>query len=236
MNLKNSIYKLSFAAMIMMAMNATDLQAQGVVPAQKGEKTFTLEDLNFGGNNYRNMVAKNRWCTWWGNELVRQDVDACYLVNKTTGKETRLFGINDINQWIAPTKDIKVRALYNALFPFAGKSIVMVSNGSKTYTVDFKKHKLLSEMDFADGENLLEANAQQNAFAYLKGSNLYVRTFDVTSNALTKEKKSHDFQLSKDGSREIVYGQSVHRDEFGISKGTFWMMPRFRLSERWMLS
>ena len=98
----------------------------------------------------------------------------------------------------------------------------MVSNGSKTYTVDFKKHKLLSEMDFADGENLLEANAQQNAFAYLKGSNLYVRTFDVTSNALTKEKKSHDFQLSKDGSREIVYGQSVHRDEFGISKGTFW--------------
>ena len=206
----------------MMAMNATDLQAQGVVPAQKGEKTFTLEDLNFGGNNYRNMVAKNRWCTWWGNELVRQDVDACYLVNKTTGKETKLFGINDINQWIAPTKDIKVRALYNALFPFAGKSIVMVSNGSKTYTVDFKKHKLLSEMDFADGENLLEANAQQNAFAYLKGSNLYVRTFDVTSNALTKEKKSHDFQLSKDGSREIVYGQSVHRDEFGISKGTFW--------------
>lgn len=64
----------------------------------------------------------------------------------------------------------------------------MVSNGSKTYTVDFKKHKLLSEMDFADGENLLEANAQQNAFAYLKGSNLYVRTFDVTSNALTKRR------------------------------------------------
>ena len=115
MNLKNSIYKLSFAAMIsMMAMNATEIQAQGVVPAQKGEKAFTLEDLNFGGNNYRNMVAKNRWCTWWGNELIHQDIEACYLVNKTTGKETKLFGINDINQWIAPTKDIKVRALYNA--------------------------------------------------------------------------------------------------------------------------
>ena len=43
MNLKNSIYKLSFTAMIsMMAMNATEIQAQGVVPAQKGEKTFTL--------------------------------------------------------------------------------------------------------------------------------------------------------------------------------------------------
>ena len=215
----------------MMTMNATESMAQGkaagkenwpVVAAQKGDKSFTLEDLNFGGNNYRNMVAKNRWCTWWGDELVRQDIDACYLVNKKTGKETKLFGINDINQWIAPTKDIKVRALYNAQFPFAGKNIVVVSNGSKTYTVDWKKHKLVSELDWAEGESLLEANAQQNAFAYLKGDNLYVRSFDIANNANTREKKSHDFQLSTDGSREIVYGQSVHRDEFGISKGTFW--------------
>ena len=215
----------------MMAISTVNTQAQGVVPAQKGDKTFTLEDLNFGGNNYRNMVAKNRWCTWWGDQLVRQDVDACYLVNKTNGKETKLFGINDINQWIDPTKDVKVRALYNAQFPFAGKSIVMVSNGSKTYTVDFKKHRLMSELEFQDGEDLLEANTQQNAFAYLKGSNLYVRTFNVApENTMTKEKKSHDFQLSADGSREIVYGQSVHRDEFGISKGTFWSPNGERLA------
>ncbi len=55
---------------------------------RKARKPLHWKDLNFGGNNYRNMVAKNRWCTWWGNELVRQDVEACYLVNKTTGKET----------------------------------------------------------------------------------------------------------------------------------------------------
>ncbi len=229
MNFRKSLYQVSLVTM--MAISTVNTQAQGVVPAQKGDKTFTLEDLNFGGNNYRNMVAKNRWCTWWGDQLVRQDVDACYLVNKTNGKETKLFGINDINQWIAPTKDVKVRALYNAQFPFAGKSIVMVSNGSKTYTVDFKKHRLMSELEFQDGEDLLEANTQQNAFAYLKGSNLYVRTFNVApENTMTKEKKSHDFQLSSDGSREIVYGQSVHRDEFGISKGTFWSPNGERLA------
>ncbi len=198
----------------MMAISHTSAMAQGTVPAQKGDKTFTLEDLNFGGNNYRNMVAKNRWCTWWGDELVRQDTDACFLVNKKTGKETTLFGVNDINQWISPTKDNKVRTLYNAQFPFAGKTVVMVSNGSKTYFVDWKKKKCLNEIDFEDGENVLEANTQQDAFAYLKDSNLYVRT---VSNG-----KPADTQLSTDGSRSIVYGQSVHRDEFGISKGTFW--------------
>ena len=215
----------------MMTFATVNMQAQGVVPAQKGDKTFTLEDLNFGGNNYRNMVAKNRWCTWWGDQLVRQDVDACYLVNKNNGKETKLFGINDINQWIAPTKDIKIRALYNAEFPFVGKSIVMVSNGNKTYTIDFKKHRLISEIDFQEDESLLEANMQKNAFAYLKGSNLYVRAFQAAnSQTMTKEKKSHDFQLTTDGSREIVYGQSVHRDEFGITKGTFWSPNGERLA------
>ena len=61
MNFRNSIYKLSFAAMVsMMAMTTNDACAQTgknnlpVVAAQKGDKSFTLEDLNFGGNNYRN--------------------------------------------------------------------------------------------------------------------------------------------------------------------------------------
>ena len=226
---RKTIYQASLITMMTFA--TVNMQAQGVVPAQKGDKTFTLEDLNFGGNNYRNMVAKNRWCTWWGDQLVRQDVDACYLVNKNNGKETKLFGINDINQWIAPTKDIKIRALYNAEFPFAGKSIVMVSNGNKTYTIDFKKHRLISEIDFQEDESLLEANMQKNAFAYLKGSNLHVRAFlAANSQTMTKEKKSHDFQLTTDGSREIVYGQSVHRDEFGITKGTFWSPNGERLA------
>ncbi len=175
------------------------------------QKTLTLEDLNFGGTNYRNMVPKNRWCTWWGDELVRQDIEACYLVNKKNGKETRLFGLDDINQAISNTKDIKVRALYNATFPFAGKSIVVIQSGSTTYTIDWKKRKLVGEQVYADGEHLLEANTQQTAFAYLKDNNLCVRTAD-----------GKDTPISQDGSRDIVYGQSVHRDEFGISKGTFW--------------
>ncbi len=217
MELRKALYQ--FSLVTIMAISTVYSQAQGVVPAQKGDKSFTLEDLNFGGNNYRNMVAKNRWCTWWGDQLVRQDIDACYLVNKKNGKETKLFGLDDINKWIAPTKDIKVRTLYNAKFPFAGKSIVKVSNGSKTYYVDWKKKKCVREVGFEEGENLLEANAQQNAFAYLKDNNLYV---------ITAHGKST--QLSTDGSRSIVYGQSVHRDEFGISKGTFWSPDGNRLA------
>ena len=60
-------------------------------------------------------------------------------------------------------------------------------------------------------KGLLEWCKASNAAAFLRDHNLWVRYAD-----------GHDVQLSKDGSREIVYGQSVHRDEFGIYKGTFW--------------
>ena len=198
----------------MMAMtftsNAVAQTAVGVVAAQSGDKQFSLEDLNFGGTNYRNMVAKNRWCTWWGDQLVHQEADACYLVDKATGKETKLFSVDEINQWIAPTKDRKVHSLYQTSFPWADKSVVVVNAGSKTYTIDFKKHRLLVEREFGDDERVLEACNASEAVAYLKDNNLWV----------TRGAKA--WQLSKDGSRDIVYGQSVHRDEFGINKGTFW--------------
>ena len=172
-------------------------------------KEFTLEDLNFGGNNYQNMVPQNRCCVWWGDQLVRQDVDACYLVNKSTGKETTLFTLSQINQWAGNTKDIKVNNLYATEFPYAGKSIVVVNAGNRIYTVDFKKHVLVGMHEFDDGESFLEMSNKSGAVAYLHADNLCVT------------KGSQSWTLSTDGSREIVYGQSVHRDEFGIRKGTF---------------
>ena len=172
-------------------------------------KEFTLEDLNFGGHNYHNMIPQSRYCTWWGDQLVRLEGDACYLVNKTNGKETKLFDKSEVNQWIAPTRSIKVNSLGGAQFPYADKSVVVLRDGANIYTVDFKKHSLVSETEIADGDNLLESNNKSGAMAILRGKNLFLRL------------GMKEWQLSKDGSREIVYGQSVHRDEFGIHKGTF---------------
>ena len=172
-------------------------------------KSFTLEDLNFGGKNYRNFVPQNRNCVWWGDQLVRVESDACYLVNKQNGKETQLFTVSQVNQWAGPTKDIKVRSLRGASFPYADKPLVVINSGERIYTIDFKSGSLKKCNEFVDDEYVLEMNAKSDAIAYLKDNNLYVTRGD------------QKWQLSTDGSREIVYGQSVHRDEFGIRKGTF---------------
>jgi dipeptidyl-peptidase-4 len=56
-------------------------------------RTFTLEDLNFGGNNYRNMVPQMRYTAWWGDRLVSLDDEQCSLVDGN-GRETTLFTSN----------------------------------------------------------------------------------------------------------------------------------------------
>lgn len=39
------------------------------------DKLFTLEDLNYGGTNYRKMLPENRQLTWWGDQLMYQDAE-----------------------------------------------------------------------------------------------------------------------------------------------------------------
>ena len=102
-----------------------------------------------------------------------------------------------------------MRSLRGASFPYADKSLVVVNTGERIYTIDFKSGSLKKCNEFVDGEYMLEMNAKSDVIAYLKDNNLYVSRGD------------QKWQLSTDGSREIVYGQSVHRDEFGIRKGTF---------------
>ncbi len=69
---------------------------------------------------------------------------------------------------------------------------------------------LLLVKDINVMQGILEYNPGFSHFAYLKDNNLFVSDF---KNAI---------QVTADGSSNIVYAQSVHRDEFGISKGTFW--------------
>ncbi len=173
-------------------------------------KKFTLEDLNFGGKNYYNMTPKNRYYAWWGDKLVRIDADECKLVDKTNGKETAMFSADDLNKWADIPDSAKIRSLYSASFPYEDKSLVMALAKNERVLIDFNKKKAVWRQSTA-GETFKDWNPQSRAVAFVKGDNLFVTDADGRTR-----------QLTTDGSRDIVYGQSVHRDEFGISKGTFW--------------
>ena len=183
------------------------------------DKLFTLEDLNFGGTNYANLQPKNMFLTWWGEQLVQTDVEECYTIDVKTGKKRLLFTLDDINKWAESDDSVcYVRHLMNATFPYPDKPLVAVGNRKAYILVDFKAKKMVWQ-DSISGQTANDWNSASRATAYVEDHQLYIAD---------GQGKKH--QLTTDGSREIVYGQSVHRDEFGITKGTFWSPDGQRLA------
>ena len=128
----------------------------------QAQKLFSLEDLNFGGKNYKQMTPERIDARWYGNDLILNEKDSYFRYDLATGKK------------VAADKPANKAA------------------------------------KAPEGFRVLEWNEAGKAWALLKDDNLYV-----------KAQNGELHQLSTDGSREIVYGQSVHRNEFGIYKGTF---------------
>ena len=173
------------------------------------EKLFTLEDLNFGGNNYRNMLPKNLWLTWWGDQLMYQDAEEGGML-ETNGERKAFFTLKDVGT--------DFHSAFSAQYPYADQTVVLLKNSKQRILYDWKLKKTVWQQT-CEGEQFSEWNAASRAVAYVKDHQLFVRDAD------NKEQK-----LTADGSRDIVYGQSVHRNEFGIDKGLFWSPNGMRLA------
>ena len=181
--------------------------------AQK--KSFTLEDLNFGGKNYRAMQPKNENYGWWGDQLVRIENNTCTILNPAKLTESGTISLSDINGCLDESD--QVGYLFGAEFPYPDSTLVMLNNGKKSLLYDWKKNKVVWTQ--TSGFDISSWSKDSRALAYVDGDQLFVI-----------DGKGNVNQLTRDGSREIVYGQSVHRDEFGIYKGLFWSPDGQRLA------
>ncbi len=179
------------------------------------QKQFTLEDLNFGGTNYRNMIPQNRSLRWWGDQLVRIAADTCWTVNLKNGKEKVFLTRAQVNKWLG---NDTVRSLTGITFPYADKPLAALGTMGKVQMIDFKAKKQVWSQNRGE-EQAAEWSKESRALAYVQGDNLY-----VTDGA------GQTRQLTTDGSRDIVYGQAVHRNEFGIMGGLFWNPAGTRLA------
>ncbi|HPH31838.1 MAG TPA: DPP IV N-terminal domain-containing protein, partial [Chitinophagaceae bacterium] len=95
---------------------------------------------------------------------------------------------------------------------------IMNNKGNKIrYNPITKKITLLLSKELAAMENAEESTT--GFTAYLDKHNLFVSNPD-----------KQIYQVTTDGSKDIVYASSVHRDEFGISKGIFWSTKGTKLA------
>lgn len=182
------------------------------------QKLFTLEELNFGGHNYWKYVPQYYRYIWWGDRLMDTNSQDCSMLNPATGKplkggDVTGQGIYSAYGWTEGDANHRIQRIG---MPYASETLVLTLADRQRALVDFTDWKVTWSQS---AEGSLEWNSTSRADAFLKDWNLWVRYAD-----------GEEVKISDDGSREIVYGRSVHRDEFGITKGTFWSKDGQRLA------
>ena len=179
----------------------------------QNKKSFTLDDLMWGGSNYWNLQPKSYSAAFWGDKLVKLSVDDAALAFNEKGKDAgmkRLFTVEDVNAALDTARVGKVYNILYASFPYADRTEVLLSTSKQRFLYDWATRKVVWQQPTTAGTQHSEFCAASKSEAYVKDWNLFVRTADG---------KAH--QVSKDGTRQLQYGMSVHRNEFGIEKGTF---------------
>ena len=167
-------------------------------------KTPTLEDLIPGGETYR--YAENLYgLQWWGDECIKPGIDTLFVINPKTGKEKIITTREIVNKVLEENQSGKIQHFHSVSFPWPDKEQMLIKLPGKYIVYDFKNNQIVSTTALKKEAANQDYCTTTGNVAYTVGNNLY-----INENAITDE------------SEGIVCGQSVHRNEFGISKGTFW--------------
>lgn len=187
------------------------------------KKSFTLEELLPGGANYFNMIPQNLYgLQWWGDVAIHADIHTIKSIHPTTGKETIIATLDEINEAIVstnkpfePTHELKqLHQLRGVKFPWADQSVCTFQQSNYLVYYNFKEKRITNLYYLTGSPQNMDFCAENGAMAYTDGDNLRIANQGEESILINPTNESTP--------QGVVYGQSVHRDEFGIHKGTFW--------------
>ena len=171
------------------------------------KKSFTLEDLMPGGNNYYSLQVENlHGLAWWGDICIKPEMEEVKAIDPKNGKEKVLFTLKQMNEALEAAGIKPVYALYALSYPWGDKTEVQLPQAQQYAVYNWKTHTVTTRNDFpkkAFGN--VDLQPVSGNMAYTIANNVYVNGVQVT-----------------DEPEGVLCGQSVHRNEFGIGKGTFW--------------
>ena len=130
------------------------------------------------------------------------------LYTATTKSEKPLLTLDQLNEALKSIKGETLKYFPNVSF-INEREFSFFAKG-KMYVYNLKSKTITNPLEYPLHAENIDINKNTYQYAYTKGNDLYV----VRG---SKEKKFSDHNNAN-----VVYGQSVHRSEFGIEKGTFW--------------
>lgn len=192
-----NIYKL--ITLFVLLLSAYSIQAQN--------KTLTLE-----------QTIVERWSTFYPEQIAVQwqpqakgsytiiEDNALVSIYAKNGNKNTIINLEEIKKSHIDLKNIKRFPRYK----WASKNEFIFTTQNSTYKTDIttKKSILLSNWE-ENGQNE-DFTSDHSKVAYTIDNNLFLNV------------NGEKIQVTDEKNKEIVFGQVVHRNEFGVHKGTYW--------------
>ncbi|MCT4587354.1 MAG: S9 family peptidase [Carboxylicivirga sp.] len=172
---------------------------------------LTLEDVIHGGKTFFNYYPRAVNVKFKGdaNVLVYQRRDSVFTQAINNTKQTFLFDLSMLNEILLADGHTKLTRLPS--LSWENTDVIAFATGNGFYSVDISEKSVNMFVEREKGGanyDLQKANAR---VAFTKGNDLFV-----------KAGKDKAVRVAGGVGEDIIFGQTVHRNEFGINKGTFW--------------
>lgn len=178
------------------------------IPAISQDKELTLEDAVTGQFSYLypDYVQKLQWRGATENYTFVKD-NILKQGNAKSDKTEDILKIDDLNATLKKEGVNEIKAFPSFQWISDNTMQFYISNRLVSYNLKSKKLELNIEYD-KSAENI---DVSGDKIAYTIENNLFI--IDKTGKVS---------QITKDDNKGIVNGKAVHRNEWGINKGTFW--------------
>ena len=166
------------------------------------DKVLTMEEAILGYN----LHPKNMFVQWKADQNVLTYIEGTNLVgeNAADGKKEVLLTLEDLNRIL----NTSLRGMPQ--FSWKDANNIIIARLGKIFAIDVVKKEISHVYKLADGAQNITPNGKE-LVAYTKDNNLYY--LDANNN---------EYAVTADKDLNIVNGQTVSRNEFGISGGIFW--------------
>lgn len=174
------------------------------------DKLLTIQDAVLKG---RTTLAPKRLQNLsfipGSNKFSYTDGTTVKVGDNVTGKITDFVNMYDINKILKAEKRDSLKQVVilewksENQFYFLSGILELIYDGASKKVLDDDRKQNDKTLDSYDEFN-------NDTYAFTKDNNLFI------------SQNGKEIQITNDGSYTLVYGKSVHRDEFGIHKGTYW--------------
>lgn len=191
---------------------------QLALPGLAQNKMLTMSDAVVG--QWQNLAPESFHNLQWrgsSDQFTFQDYYKVYQQSANKADSVVLFSLRELNDWLLNKQADTLT--YLPRFTWHNENEFHFYNKNTWLAVQLKEKKIIARIDLPENAENKEIHYPSKQIAYTLDNNLYVVDAENKTTAIT--------QIPD---KNIVSGQSVSRNEFGISGGIFWSPSGSRLA------